>query len=362
MTKYINKKYKYQKEIEKHRLLYENKGLKRVKDKWIFYWKYLAHLIDIGYSQRTVRDYYGVLRMFLMWTKKETVDIINKQDIEGFLLHLKNDRKWQPYSIRYPKEKLGMFFEYIMRYCLKIKKNPTANLDIRIHYKQKEKMDYFTQDEIEMIIKKPLQVLSRIDKRDFKCTYLFEQKHYTIKMEYLILKLMFSTGIRPCEIINIEIDDIMPKELKLRIRSKGNQQYIMKDRHVYISKKTLSEIGDLLEIQKNRRTAQSRQKLFIYDNGGNLGHNYPNIVLKYWANLCGIKRRIYAYMARYTYCTRLVENGADIYSLKTLMGHKQLAVTLKHYLKLTPQEIRKEWKQYNPLNQSNIQVEQGASL
>jgi hypothetical protein len=31
------------------------------------------------------------------------------------------------------------------------------------------------------------------------------------------------------------------------------------------------------------------------------------------------------------------------------MGHKQMAVTLKHYLKLTPAEIRKEWKQFNPL-------------
>ena len=49
-----------------------------------------------------------------------------------------------------------------------------------------------------------------------------------------------------------------------------------------------------------------------------MGNNYPNRILKYWASTCGIVRRLYAYMIRYTYCTRLVENGTDIYSLKKL--------------------------------------------
>ena len=58
-------------------------------------------------------------------------------------------------------------------------------------------------------------------------------------------------------------------------------------------------------------------------------------------------------MCRYTYCTRLVENGVDLASLRQLMGHKQTATSLKHYLKLTPAELRKEWKQYNPLCEGN---------
>ena len=69
-----------------------------------------------------------------------------------------------------------------------------------------------------------------------------------------------------------------------------------------------------------------------------------------WAAACGIARAVYVYMTRYTYCTRLVENGVDLYSLKRLMGHKQMVVTLRHYLKLTPEEIRREWKEFNPLN------------
>ncbi len=198
-------------------------------------------------------------------------------------------------------------------------------------------------------INKPLLVLDRIERSDFKTEYMFKRRAYTVKMERLILKIMFSTGCRPCEVTNMEIEDFKYDDLKLRIRSKGNQQYIVKDRNVFITEKTRMEIQELLRLQKGIRTDYSENRLFIHYNGWKLGNNYTNTIVQYWASRCGIKRRVYAYMIRYTYCTRLVENGIDAYSLKKLMGHKQLAVTLKHYLKLTPSEIKKEWQQFNPL-------------
>jgi site-specific recombinase XerD len=98
------------------------------------------------------------------------------------------------------------------------------------------------------------------------------------------------------------------------------------------------------------RNGNSHRRLFIHYRGGTpLGSVHINNVVKYWAARCGIARNVYAYMTRYTYCTRLVENGADLYSLKRLMGHSQMATTLQHYLKLTPNELRREWRSFNPL-------------
>jgi site-specific recombinase XerD len=162
---------------------------------------------------------------------------------------------------------------------------------------------------------------------------------------------MFSTGIRPCELINITLKDLFYKDLKIRIIPKGTQQYIQKERFVFISQKTAEEFKTMIKFQKKIRTKKSQDKLFIHFNGWRLRNNYPNRIIKFWASACGINRRIYAYMIRYTYCTRLVENGADIFALKKLMGHKELAVTLRHYLKLTRNEIRKNWKKFNPLTQ-----------
>jgi site-specific recombinase XerD len=215
-------------------------------------------------------------------------------------------------------------------------------------------MDFFTQEEVGMLMKKPLQELERVKRSDFTTDYSYKRKIYTIKMQYLILKLMISTGIRPWEAVNIELDDFQPKELRLRVHTKGNQQYIMKDRHVFMTEKTVQELQELLILQKPARRPVFGNRLFIHYRGGKLSSNYPNIIVKYWASRCGIRRKVYAYMIRYTYCTGLVENGVDVYSLKRLMGHKQMAVTLKHYLKLTPAELRREWKAFNPLQKEVV--------
>jgi len=344
----VGEKQKCLKEIDKHRVLYAQKNMKYVRNNTIFYWRFLAHLEDAGYRPSTIEKYYYQIKLFLDWRGSKSVRKVKKADIEAYLTSLKTSGRYKLYTIRYFKEALCMFFAYIMRFS-QMKINPTANLAIRIHYHQDENMDFFTQSEIELLINKPLRVQKRIGLSDFKTEYMFRRRLYTLKMERLILIVLFSTGIRPCEILNLELEDFNQDSLKLRIRSKGNQQYIVQDRSVFITEVTARSIKELLHLQEGIRTDHSQNRLFLHYNGWKLGNSYPNTVVRYWASRCGIKRRVYAYMSRYTYCTRLVENGIDAYSLKKLMGHKQLAITLKHYLKLTPTEIRKEWREFNPL-------------
>ena len=162
---------------------------------------------------------------------------------------------------------------------------------------------------------------------------------------------MFSSGIRPCEITQVRREDLEQTALLLRVRNKGHQQYIAEERTIFLSPRTLEQLNELLAMNKSRRGATSDERLFLdYHSGNPLSAQYPNKVIKQWAARCGIARNVYAYMCRYTYCTRLVENGVDPYSLKKLMGHKQMATSLIHYLKLTPTELRKEWRVYNPLS------------
>lgn len=345
-------KYKYQREIDSHRSLYKDKNLKYVRDNWIFYWRFLFYLEEIGYRPRTIERFHIMLRRFLNWLGKKSLRRVKKEAIEEYLLHLKNERHIVAYTLRYYKEAIGIFFTFIMRFT-RIKVNPTAGLGIRIHYNQPEKMEFFTQEEVEMLVNKPLQELKQIKRSDFPTGYSYHERVYTLTMQYLILKLMFSTGIRPWEVAHIELDDFKPSTLTLRIRTKGNQQYVMKDRHVFITATTAKALKGLLLLQEPIRRPES-EKLFIHYYGRDISSNYPNIIVKYWAPKCGIVRKVYAYMIRYTYCTRLVENGADVYSLKKLMGHKQMAVTLKHYLKLTPTELRREWKAFNPLQKEGV--------
>ena len=346
---------KYLKLIEENRKLFDKKNLTFVRNNRIFYWRFLAYLEDIGYRPRSIERYYEKMKIFLNWLGNKSIRKVKSDDIVKYYLFLKKKETYKLHTLRYFTGTIKIFFSYVMRYS-GIKRNPVSNLPVRLYYKEPEKMDFFTQEEIEIILIRPLNALKKLSKLDFNTCYAYNAEYYLYNLHYLVLKIMFSTGIRPCELINIELKDLYKKELKLRIHSKGNQQYIQKDRYVFITKKTANELMDLIELQKNLRTEKSCSKLFIHFNGWRLGNNYPNRIIKYWAASCGIHKRIYAYMIRYTYCTRLVENGADIYSLKKLMGHKELAVTLKHYLKLTRNEIRKEWKQFNPIKQQEALI------
>ena len=350
MGRKVGRPRQYQREIRHHRELHEAKDLRRVRDNWVFYWRFLAHLEDMGYRPHTINDYYFRLKKFLRWLDGKALRKVRKADIEAYLVYHKTERQRVAYTIRYERQSLAAFFGWLMGFC-RIKRNPAAGLRLRMYYPQPEKMDLFTRAETELLVAAPLRALGRVDRYDFATDLLWRGEIYRLKMHHLILKLLFSTGMRPSELVSLEIKDFDGKGLRIRVRNKGNQQYIVTDRHVFISEATKRRLDELLQLSWPVRNSDSQGRLLIhYHGGGPLGANRPNCVVKQWAAACGIARNVYAYMARYTFCTRLVENGVDLYSLKRLMGHKQMVVTLRHYLKLTPEEIRREWKEFNPLN------------
>ena len=341
---------KFQREIHHYRELYETRDLHRVRNNWVLYWRFLAHLEDMGYRAHTINDYYFRLKKFIRWLGPKSLRRVRKSDVEAYLVYHKNERQRVAYTLRYERQALAAFYSWLMGFS-RIKRNPAAGLRLRMHYPQPEKMDLFNRTETALIVSAPLRALDQVVRDDFRTDRLWEGGLYRLKMHHLILKLLFTTGVRPCELSALEIKDFDQEGLRLRVRNKGNQHYIASDRYVFLTEVTRRRLAELLHLSGPVRNGDSCGRLFVhYHGGGPLGPAYPNEVVKRWAAACGIARNVYAYMARYTYCTRLVENGVDLYSLKRLMGHKQMVVTLRHYLKLSPEEIRREWKQFNPLN------------
>jgi site-specific recombinase XerD len=108
---------KYQREIAQHRRLYENKSLHRVRDNWVLYWRFLAHLEDIGYRPRTVERYHEKLRTFLRWLEGRSVRRVRRSDVEVYLLYVKSERQRVAYTIRYVREVLASFFERLMGFA-----------------------------------------------------------------------------------------------------------------------------------------------------------------------------------------------------------------------------------------------------
>jgi len=340
---------KFQRDIRHARSLYSKRDLRFVRNNEVLYWRFLAYLEDMGYRPRTTERYYAKLRTFLAWLGHRSLRRVKREEIEKFLLWFKQEHTRVPYMIRYMREVLAVFFGFLMLHAA-FRLNPARGLRIRMHFPQHERMDLFSPEETLLLVRAPREYRERLDRTEFPTQNAFNRASYTLLAHYLILKLMFSSGIRPCEITQARREDLQQTALLLRVRNKGNQQYITAERNIFLTSRTVEQLNELLATSESRRGATSDERLFLdYRSGNPLDPRYPNKVVKQWALRCGIVRNVYAYMCRYTFCTRLVENGVDAYSLKRLMGHKQMATSLIHYLKLTPGELRREWRQYNPL-------------
>ena len=349
MARHRDRPRKFEREIDERRRLHEHLELSRVTNNWIFYWRFLTHLQDMDYRPRTVERYHETLRAFLRWLDGRPLRRVGREDVERYLLYRKAQRQRVAYTIRYTRETLAAFFQWLMQYC-PINANPAAGLRIRLYYPQPERLDLFSRNETLLLVRAPVRARERLRRDAFPTEHTWRAERYRLSLHHVILKLLFSTGMRPSEIVGLKRHDMDQERLKLRVRAKGKQRHLEEQRSAFITERTGYQLQELLAQSAVVRTGVSQERLLIHYRGGRpLAPNYVNVIVKQWAARCGIARNVYAYMARYTFCTRLVENGADLYSLKRLMGHTQTAVTLKHYLKLTPSELRREWKEFNPL-------------
>lgn len=166
-----------------------------------------------------------------------------------------------------------------------------------MHFPLPERIDVFSPEETLLLVRGPREWRGRLDRSDFPTPLAFNRVSYTLLADYLILKLMFSTGIRPCEIANARRENLEETALLLRVRNKGNQQYITAERSIFLSPQTVGQLKELLALSESRRGVTSDGRLFLdYRSGNPLSPVYANKVVKQWAPQCGITLYVYAYM------------------------------------------------------------------
>jgi len=140
------------------------------------------------------------------------------------------------------------------------------------------------------------------------------------KTERLVLQLFYATGIRLSELVNIKEGDVDYSKSQVKVLGKGN-----KERIIPIS----NELAETLReyVSKKSKVKEGVSNLFINENGKRLQqrsvyefvHNYLSIVTT-------IKKRS-PHILRHSFATHLMNNGADLNSVKELLGHASLAST-----------------------------------
>lgn len=137
----------------------------------------------------------------------------------------------------------------------------------------------------------------------------------------LICELLYQTGMRRNELLELSENDIEWSLRQIRILGKGN-----KERLIPVSDKLLAELRAYLE-EKSGIENHDTNHLLVLENGSPLYPMYIyRVVKKYLSMVTTLKKRS-PHILRHSFATHLLNNGADIQAIKELLGHSSLAAT-----------------------------------
>ena len=139
----------------------------------------------------------------------------------------------------------------------------------------------------------------------------------------LIMELLYATGIRVSELVNIKIKDIKIKENQINILGKGN-----KERIVLFGEKAKEIIKIYLNAYKEDFIGNiSNQYLLINKKGKQLTTNKVELIVKDVLRKSALKLNISPHTLRHTFATHMLDSGADLKSVQELLGHENLKTT-----------------------------------
>ena len=161
-----------------------------------------------------------------------------------------------------------------------------------------------------------------------------------------IVELLFSSGLRVSELINLNRDHINTKRREFMVRGKGQ-----KDRPIFISEAAAGWVDHYLDVR-----ADTLSPLFISysknvepSTSGNFrrltARSIQRMVSKY-ALLAGITKHVSPHTMRHSFATDLLMNGADIRSVQSMLGHSSITTT-QVYTHVTDQHLREVYEKFH---------------
>ncbi|HPE85080.1 MAG TPA: tyrosine recombinase XerC [Chlamydiales bacterium] len=260
--------------------------------------KFLHHLeAAVGASPHTIRNYRLDLQAFLAFTKKDcTLDQITKQTIRAYLadLNLKGAKKR---TILRRLSTLRSFYKYALRQKW-VETSPLEAID-------SPKLD------------KPLPKALNYQQIE----NLFNQPDTTTLLglrDRAMLELFYSSGLRVSELAGINHSDLDYQNLRLRVRGKGKKERILP-----ITKGAANWIADYVSFPGQKAS----EAIFLNKFGDRLTVRSIDRLFKKYLLQSGLAGRITPHTIRHTIATHWLENGMDLKTIQTLLGHSSLATT-----------------------------------
>lgn len=282
---------------------------------------YIDYLIfDKGYSENTIAAYYNDLKKFIIYFKDKTLIDIQEDDIRDYLKFL-TKQQFTNKTIAHYESTLRLFYKYLQIINV-IKKNPMTNIESP---KVTKSLPHF------LTIEEIMQLLDI----DLKNAYAYRNK--------AMLELMYATGVRVSELVNLKIQDLDLTNNIVRILGKGN-----KERLIPLGDYATAAVSIYIRDYRNK-ILKNKYSDYIFLN--NRGEKMTRVgffkIIKKQAELKNIKTFISPHTLRHSFATHLLNHGADLRSIQELLGHSDITTT-QIYTHITDDKLKDNYQQFHP--------------
>lgn len=294
-----------------------------MKDKFLEKLKY-----EYNYSDLTINGYDYEITKFLDYLNDNHLDYkkINIDMIRNYLKYL-DSLKYKKNSISKNLSSLRSYYKFLTEEKV-VLNNPFKN--ISNPKKDKKLPDFLNYEEINKLFdsantKTPLGLRNRC-----------------------ILEILYDTGIRVSELVNLKINDIEFDKKIINILGKGKKERIVYYGD-YLQEVLEKYINDSRKYLLNNKLSEY---LILNNNGSKITTRGVEYIIDKMVNEAAIKHKISPHVLRHTFATHMLNGGADIKSIQQLLGHESLSTT-GIYTHITNDVLRQEYLKNHPRSKLN---------
>ena len=277
---------------------------------------------DKKLSDNTLQSYKRDLKQFKRYIEACEINYnhVKEEDIEDYIKELQEEGK-KASSISRCIASIRSFYQFVLK-RKKIKVDPTAN--IQSPKIEKRVPSVLTSKEVELLLDQPKDV-------DLKGT-----------RDKAMLEFAYATGMRVTEIISLNIDDVNLEEGYVTCKT-GNKQ-----RTIPLGTMSLNALKEYVDDARDVLIKNDDEKaLFVNVNGGRLTRQGFWKIIKYYKEQAHITKDITPHVLRHSFATHLLQNGADLKAIQTMLGHSDISST-QVYMQFQDEGLKNIYKKAHP--------------
>ena len=285
---------------------------------------YTSFMTDIRHkSLNTVESYKRDVTQYISYldgTGVTDISSTTKTTVLSYLLYLQKEGRASS-TVSRTLASLRSYYLFMMQNGV-VKSNPTSNLEAP--HVEKKIPKILSGEEVELLLEQP----KNCDNKGIR--------------DKAMLELLYATGIRVSELINLDVSDVnVPMSF---VRCKGGK----KERIIPMGHQAKDALENYINnVRKYMVKDENETALFVNCSGARLSRQGFWKLIKYYQHIAGIETDITPHTLRHSFAAHLLENGADLHSIQEMMGHADISST-QVYSRMMNSKIKDVYAKAHP--------------